>query len=251
MQASYLRVKNHAKFQHYDPAKRRTPWIKLYNNLLGGEVGGFENLPEAEQWQLVRIWLVASKSTSLTYDEKGVVVPVVSHDEKSLRRSIMSLKRIPLEKFIREGWLIPVSEDELIPPENASGGDSKDASNDSRRDSKHPPDLPPSPPTNASPLLEVEGREVENLVPKLKGSPRPLRQVPSLPVNDHLLDRLLTLCAASSDDGTERVFRSYAEQLPESSLAKVVETTAKKPTADRARYANGALRSEIEERSAA
>lgn len=114
MQASYLRVKNHTKHQHYDPTKRRPPWIKLYNDLLGGDVGGFDELSEAEQWQLVRIWLVASKSSALTHDENGKVVPVVANDEKSLRRSIMSLKRIPLEKFIREGWLIPVAEDELI-----------------------------------------------------------------------------------------------------------------------------------------
>jgi hypothetical protein len=67
-----------------------------------------------EQWQLVRIWLVASKSSSLTYDETGKVVPVVADDEKSLRRSIMSLRRIPLEKFIRDGWLIPVAEADLI-----------------------------------------------------------------------------------------------------------------------------------------
>ena len=114
MEARYLRVKNHADHQHYDPLLRRPPWIKLYNTLLGGEADGFALLSEQEQWQLVRIWLVASKSSTLTHDENGKVVPVVADDEKSLRRSTMSLKRIPLAKFIRDGWLIPVAESELL-----------------------------------------------------------------------------------------------------------------------------------------
>lgn len=241
MQASYLRVKNHAEYQHYDPTKRRPPWIKLHNNLLGGDVGGFDELSEVEQWQLVRIWLVASKSSALTHDENDRIVPAICNDEKSLRRSIMSLKRIPLEMFIRKGWLIPVAEHDLIHPDGASASASTDASAADSTDAS----------AGDSTLLEVEGRGVEKFGSEIKGSHRPPRRMPSLPVNAHLLDRLLTLCASSSDAGTERVFRSYAEQLPESSLAKVVETTAKKPTADRARYANGALRSEIEERSAA
>lgn len=120
MEARYLRVKNHAKYQHYDPLKRRPPWIKLFNDLLGGESGGFDLLSEEEQWQLVRIWLVASKSTALAYDESDKIVPVVVDDEKSLRRSIMSLKHIPVAKFIREGWLIPVAECELVASTDAS-----------------------------------------------------------------------------------------------------------------------------------
>lgn len=124
MEARYLRVKNHADYQHYDPLKRRPPWIKLYNDILGND-DDFMLLSEQEQWQLVRIWLIASKSSSLTHDETGKVVPVVADDEKSLRRSIMSLKRIPLEKFVREGWLVPVAEHELIASADASDSASK------------------------------------------------------------------------------------------------------------------------------
>lgn len=240
MTDQYLRVKNWADFQHYDSRKRRPPWIKFYNDLLGGD-DGFALLTETEQWQLVRIWLVASKSSALARDESGKVVQVIVYDEKSLRRSIMSLKRIPLEKFIREGWLIPVAGDGVIPADDASAGASASASTDASADAS----------AGASTLLEVEGRGVENFAPKDKGSPRSPARLTGLPVNDHLLDRLLTLCASSADEGTERVFRSYAKRLPESSLAKVVETTAKQPAADRAKYANGALKSEIEERRVA
>lgn len=129
--ARYLRVKNWADFQHYDPLKRRPPWIKFYNDLLGND-DGFALLTEQEQWQLVRIWLVASKSSALTLapNAKGllIAVPVIADDEQSLRRSIMSLKRIPLAKFIREGWLIPVEESELLASGTASAADSTEAS---------------------------------------------------------------------------------------------------------------------------
>lgn len=113
MEARYLRVKKWAEFQHYDPTKRRPPWIKFYNTLLDSG-DPFMELSEAEQWQLVRIWLVASRSEALTLDESGVVVPAVVDDEHSLRRSTMSLRPLPLAKFIRLGWLIPVAASELL-----------------------------------------------------------------------------------------------------------------------------------------
>ena len=119
MDASYLRVKNWSRFQHYDAKRRRPPWIKFYNDLLGDD-DDFGRLTEVEQWQLVRIWLIASRSSRFTAElvnEELRVVPVVAFDEQTLRRAIQSLKKIPLARFVREGWLIPVGENELVDPE--------------------------------------------------------------------------------------------------------------------------------------
>ena len=107
---NYLRVKNWSQFQHY--SKRRPPWIKLYGSLLDDDV--FLGLSELEQWQLVRIWMFASKASRFTIDEKGTVVPVVVFDEVTLRRGTRSVKKIPLVRFVTEGWLIPVAESDLV-----------------------------------------------------------------------------------------------------------------------------------------
>lgn len=119
MRASYLRVKNWREFQHY--AKRRPPWIKLFNRILGDDTE-FAELDELEQWQLVRIWLIASRSSRYTLDEERRIVPVVVNDEQSLRRAIQTLKKVPIEKFIRAGWLVPVAEEELVDEDGASTG---------------------------------------------------------------------------------------------------------------------------------
>jgi len=111
LEARYLRVKNWADFQHY--ANRRPPWIKLYNDLMDDD-DRFEALDELHQWQLVRIWLMASKSSRFTLDEAGKEVPVIADDERTIRRAIKTLKKVPLPMFVREGWLIPVAVDELL-----------------------------------------------------------------------------------------------------------------------------------------
>lgn len=125
MDASYLRVKKWADKQHY--RDRMPPWIKLYNTIIGGD-SDFGFLPEIEQWQLVRIWLIASRSSSFTLDQDGNRVPVVPADELALRRSIQTTKKIPLAKFVRDGWLIPVAEHDLVLANDASAGASTDAS---------------------------------------------------------------------------------------------------------------------------
>lgn len=223
MEARYLRVKNHADKQHYDPLKRRPPWIKLFNNILGGESGGFDLLSEQDQWQLVRIWLVASKSSAVTRDEKGRVVPVVSDDEKALRRSIMSLKRIPLEKFIRDGWLIPVSADELLGPDfrppDASATDSEGAS------------------AEASALLVAERQ-------RFRGSEKHLKAVTADQEIEGEIDKLMTQIK-DPDEGTRGVLVSLAKCLPLASVAKVRESCQSRTVG--AGYAVNALKSEIAE----
>lgn len=232
MTARYLRVKKWKDWQHYKD--REPPWVKLHSKLLQDDL--FMELPEHEQWQLVRIWIVASQSSRFTLDEKKRVVPVVVEDERSLRRSTKSLKKVPLAKFISEGWLIPVAEDDLYDPPTLSTVKS-DAS----------PVIAPGNPGDSA-LLEAEGRGLERT--SSNGSSHQVRR--ALPVeHEFLLRKLMKLVAASADEGTEGVLSGYAARLPESSLAKIVESTARQPAANRSAYANGALQSEIRERDAA
>lgn len=109
--AGYLRVKNWSDFQHY--SDRRPPWIKLHAKVLDSG-DDFMALGELEQWQLVRLWLVASRAERFVEDDQGKVVPVITDDEGSLRRSTMSLRRIPLGPLITAGWLIQVQADDVF-----------------------------------------------------------------------------------------------------------------------------------------
>lgn len=238
MDARYLRVKNWGDFQHY--RDKEPKWIKLYAKILRD--GRFGELDEPVQWQLVRIWMIASQSDRFTRDGDGRRVPVLSYDEKNLRRAISSLKKIPLEMFVREGWLVPVAEDELDDeplPSPTLGDESRPALDESY--------------SAASPALRVEGRGLELASTASNGSPVVSYVGRSdLPIeHEHMLDKLMRVIGSSADEGTRGVLAAYARLLPQVSLAKVLETTAKQPLRDRARYANGALRSEVEERSAA
>lgn len=222
---SYLRVKKWKDWQHYKD--REPPWVKLHSKLLRDD--DFLALSEPVQWQLVRVWMVASQSSRFTLDENKRVVPVVVNDESTIRRATASLKKVPLVSFIEQGWLILVAEELTFTDSSVIAPGKPESSAD------------------ASPLLEVEGRDLERSSSKGSGS----SGRPNLPIDEHLMDKLVTLCLDSADDGTEAVLRAYASRLPQSSLAKVIETTAAQPAAIRSRYANSALRSEIEERSVA
>jgi len=116
---THLRIKNWGDLQHY--SERRPPWIKLYRRLL--EDNRFLELDEFAQWQLVRIWLLASRSETTVTDLDGREVPVVVNSEPALRRAIGTLKKLPLKQFIRDGWLVPV----CVPgaSASASAGDSE------------------------------------------------------------------------------------------------------------------------------
>ena len=111
VEARYLRIKNWGELQHY--SKRRPSWIKLYARLLIDD--RFIELNECERGQLMMLWVVASQSSRFTVDRAvDKVVPVIQFDEKSLRKATRGTKKIPLEKFINDGWLVLVSESELV-----------------------------------------------------------------------------------------------------------------------------------------
>lgn len=116
MEASYLRIKGWAELQHY--SKRRPLFIKLYARLLLDD--RFNELGDAEQLQLVKLWLVASQSSRFTIDEEAnKVVPVIHRDAKTLKNATRSRTKIRVETLINDGWLIPVSEEKLIDSANA------------------------------------------------------------------------------------------------------------------------------------
>lgn len=62
---TFLRIRNWSDFQHY---KDRDPtWIKVYGRLL--DDADFLGLPEAAQAQLVKLWLLASRSKNRIRDD--------------------------------------------------------------------------------------------------------------------------------------------------------------------------------------
>lgn len=245
MNASYLRVKNWGRHQHYDPLKRRPPWIKIYNDLLGDD-DAFMRLDEETQWQLVRIWLVASRSSALTRDDEGAIVPAVVNDAASLQRSIMSVRKVPLEALIRDGWLVPVSEAELLTtsdlPVEMRGKRRRRASTAASTGAS----------AGASVALRGRAEEVSEVVgPDVSGRPFSADAATDgdgLPFKNELLcARLLQRIGDHADKGTRTVLRSLAERASEASLAKVIESldTHAGDIRDRAAYAVGALRDEV------
>jgi hypothetical protein len=71
-----------------------------------------------------------------------------------------------------------------------------------------------------------------------------------LPSNykDELILNLLNAIATDADNGTPTVVGRYARQLPEASLAKVLESVANSKRRNKAEYVVGALKSECKER---
>lgn len=143
----YVTIKNWKKWQHYKD--REPPWVKIHSRLLADD--GFMGLSEADQWQLVRIWLVAARSSKYALDGDKRRTPVLSCKEATIRRAIGSTKRVPLDRFIAEGWLIPV--DSAAVESYTQGGGMLD--DDTHGDSTTQAPL-------ASTLLELEETEELN-----------------------------------------------------------------------------------------
>lgn len=239
MDSRYLRVKNWGDLQHY--RDKEPKWIKAYAKLLHD--GRFQELDEPVQYQLFRIWLVASQSSRFTFDETGRRVPVVAYDERTLRRAIKTLKKIPLEMFVREGWLVPVAEEEL---------DDESLSRPALDAVSRPALEKPLSRVRSRAPSQQRGREVEQEEPQAGLLVASNATTEDLPFENELLTaRLIGLIGSSGDEHTPQVVRSYARRLPPASLVKVIESVEKQPRDSRARYAVGALKSELNERSAA
>jgi hypothetical protein len=57
---SWISVRNWRKFQHYDPAKRQPPWIKVYNELLDEDA--YASLTLRQRGLLHGIWMAYARS---------------------------------------------------------------------------------------------------------------------------------------------------------------------------------------------
>lgn len=214
MDARYLRVKNWGKFQHY---KDKEPgWIKLYAAAI--RKNQFLELDELVQWQLVRVWIIASQATRFTRDEEGRKVPVLTDDERMLRRAICTLKRIPLERFVRDGWLIPVDENDLI----------NDLSSSPALDEDYTP---------TSPLLVVENlREVELQEPKTPAELSTSRDIKR--VYDHwrqVRGKTDARYGKISDQRRQKIKTRLAEFTADD-LVRALDNVARDPWPERARH---------------
>lgn len=205
----YYEVKNWADLQHY--TKRNPPWIKLYRRLL--KEGDFQMLTEAEQWQLVRLWLVSAE------EHPGGWIP---NDQRWLRVMTGSTKPLPLKKLEKMGWLIA---------RDASAHASAAAS------------------TDASALLDSRESEVSESNSKAVEPPIRLRR--ELPVEiEHQVGVLVSHIGSHADGETENVIRAYASNLPPQSLARALESSMRERPDNRAGYIVAVLKSECEERVA-
>ena len=107
MKPQYLRVRNWEKFQHYK--NRNPPWIRLHRTLLRDHK--FHQLTEVQQWQLVRIWLLASECENH-----------LAWDEKWIRRAIQSSRKVDLDALLELGFLEP-SVEKSLPPRSREASD--------------------------------------------------------------------------------------------------------------------------------
>lgn len=227
MNASYLRVKKWADLQHYKD--RMPPWIKFYNRLLKDTE--LSKMDEFAQYQLVRLWSLASLSSVFTLDEKQRVVPALAHDEMWMRRAIGTTKKIPLEVFIREGWLIQVAEEELLSASTyASAVASAVASSLDSNGS-------PFDPSRRSPE-KTEAEESSK-----KGSSSAFDDLPVVGDPIEVLISMLT----DGDQHTPRTVRGYAAKLPPAAFAQVIVQLRQRKARNKTKYAVGALKKMVSE----
>lgn len=229
MDARYLRVKNWREYQHYKD--RRPPWIKLMRALIDQERDFREQLSEGEQWQLVRLWLYASGSETVMLDEKGQEVPLIAFDEKTLRIGIRTLKRIPLEKFVRLGWLEVIHEEEikasfdaLSDPDVASTIASALASTDA---STRPPKTGSAWPTESTEAAERTDKGSTAFI----GEPM----------------EVLIAHISDGDARTPTTIRGFADKLPPAAFGQCLAQLRQKHPRHQARYAVGVLKRMVDE----
>lgn len=94
---SLLRVKDWRRFQHY--SDRAPNWIKLYRELLTDYE--FTQLPDAQRWHLVGIWLLSAPRDG-----------AIPNDPKWVSSQLMSTEKVDLNALVRAGFLL-LEEDNL------------------------------------------------------------------------------------------------------------------------------------------
>jgi hypothetical protein len=229
MEVRYLRVKKWREYQHY--TDRRPPWIKLLRKLIESERDFNEKLTEQEQWQLVRLWLYASGSETVMYDDQAREVPLVAYDEQTLRLGIRTAKKIPLAKFIHQGWLEVVTAAEVAEslervsdPNVASAIASGLASTGA---STGPPKSGVTTPTEKTEAAELSEKTGTAFI----GDPV----------------EVLIANVTQADVRTPAVIRAFESKLPPAAFAQALAQLRANPSRSRAKYVVGTLKKMVEE----
>ena len=103
MRTARLRVKDWRKFQHYGSKPTPPPWIKLHVALL--DDADFWKLSQAQRYQLIAIWLLASRDQGrIPFDSAFVAKRI-------------GARRVDLEAFLESGWLQLAERDGLVDPD--------------------------------------------------------------------------------------------------------------------------------------
>lgn len=95
-------IKNWSDFQQYKD-DRPLHWIKLHNSLL--DDFSFNQLPETQQLQLLKLWLVASRTGGK-----------LEGDSKWLAQ-LVKLKKVDIDQLITSGFIIRTKSYEDVPRE--------------------------------------------------------------------------------------------------------------------------------------
>jgi hypothetical protein len=96
-----LSIKNFREHQHYHD-DRDVTWIKFYTRLLDDY--DFSRLPEVQQAQLLKLWLLAARSKN-----------AIPNDPEFIRSKIGTRGKLYLEELTAAGWLVHSTEDALEP----------------------------------------------------------------------------------------------------------------------------------------
>ena len=89
---TYIKVVNFEKYQHYDPKKRRPPWIKLYNSLLDDYEFGC--LQDASKMLAIGLWLLASRCNNK-----------IPCDPKWISEQLHLTEKVDLECLVSAGFI--------------------------------------------------------------------------------------------------------------------------------------------------
>ncbi len=229
---------------------KQVDWIKFHHNF--PEDDAIEALSDAA----FRAWVRAiCLSDRLDTDGRLTKIKVASIAKSAVRKELVRVNLwidamdggIEIPKYLT--WQRSAAEkDEARRKKSKAGRLGGLASGEARREANAE--------ANASPPAEANVKQTGTRGRRERESPS-LRKVfngsgPELPSNkDYAVLKLLGMIGDHADEGTPGVIRSLAQKLPETSLNRVRESLTTQSPRDRARYAVGALKSEIAERQAA
>lgn len=208
---SYLIVRNWERYQHYK--NRRPIWIKFYVELLDDME--LRKLPITTRLLWDQLLLLAAKSDNR-----------ILNDSEEIARST----RIPheatangIQELLEGRWLRQV------------------------RSKRHASKMLANRYQVATPEAETEKEQKQN---RSKTTPRTTPDMNGLPISQQLHTlHLLNWIGDHSDNGTPTVITNLVNRTTEAQLIHVIESSKTAKARNRAKWAVGALQSELDERT--